>query len=295
MVATKKTRTPAEAQASLLQPGAKSNRGRKTKFAPVDPNRDTADRPSPEELRRQIADIMKQKVRSNDPHALDQERRRQVLRDFLDRHNMSASGWSKAAGVSINVVLNFINGHAKSLTPQVYQKLAEVAAVPVTRINGDEAFAEHPDTIPVIGYIAAGDFQHQFPDFEDDELYSVTAVLPESVGVSPTRSHCFGLEVRGESMNLFYKDGSVVICLPIWAVQRDLQSGDHVVVERVDRDGSIEATVKEYVVDAEENHWLWPRSDSPKHQTPIELSAETTDEVKVSAYVVGSFNRAPNF
>ena len=86
--------------------------------------------------------------------------------------------------------------------------MARVANVPVSRINGDEMFAEAPGTIPVIGFVAAGDFQETFPDYDDASLLKLLLCLRLS-----TRSHCFGLEVRGESMNRHYKDSSVVICL----------------------------------------------------------------------------------
>ena len=295
MVGMKKRRSPAEAQADLLKSGKKPRKVRARQFAPVDPATDAASRPSIEEIRAEVASILKQKVRAPDPHQVDTDTRRRALRQFMDQHKISASGWCKEAGVAANVLLNFLNGYSQRVTADTYEMLARVANVPVSRINGDEMFAEAPGTIPVIGFIAAGDFQETFPDYDDASLYSVTAPLPESVSVSPTRSHCFGLEVRGESMNRYYKEGSVVICLPVWAVKRDLRSGDHVIVERLDRDGSVEATVKEFVADDEGQGWLWPRSDNPKHQTPIELGADTTDEVKVSAYVVGSFNAAPNF
>ncbi|MEC7490375.1 MAG: S24 family peptidase [Pseudomonadota bacterium] len=181
----------------------------------------------------------------------------------------------------------------KSLLPEVYEKLAAVAKVPVTAINGDEAFLAAPGEVSVIGKVQAGEFQPTFPELSDAQMYSVAVPLPGNV--KQLNTHVFGLEIYGESMNRHYQDGSVVVCLPLWAVKRDLKSGDHVIVERVDLDGSIEATVKEFVLDADGEPWLWPRSDSPLHQTPIQLNGDTTSEVRITAYVIASYSLAANF
>ena len=95
-------------------------------------------------------------------------------------------------------------------------------------------------------------------------------------------------------MNQFYPDGSVVLCIPIYAA-RDIQSSDHVVVESRRKDGMIEATIKEYVVDAEDNMWLWPRSDDPMHQSPLPYGNDAVDSVEVTALIIGSYRPAPNF
>ena len=296
MPATPRKPSAAQAQDRLVKNIRKPGRPRGSiKFGPADPEKDARARPGLEELRIQVANIMTEKIRSDEPHALDRNRRRAALRSFMKTHEMSASGWCKASGVSLNVVLNFVNGHAMSLSARVYDKLATAAEVPVSRINGDEEFVEAAGIVSVIGYVAAGDFQSDFPDMADEELYSVQVPLPEAVQSSPINSHVFGLEVRGESMNRFYLDGSVAVCLPVWAVSRDLRSGDHVIAEREDADGSVEATVKEFVIDDDGQGWLWPRSDNPLHQTPVRLDEETTREVKVTAFVVGSYNSAPNF
>ena len=226
MVGMKKRRSPAEAQADLMKSGKKPRKVRARMFAPVDPATDAASRPSIEEVRAEVASILKEKVRAPDPHQVDTDTRRRALRQFMDQHKISASGWCKEAGVAANVLLNFLNGYSQRVTAETYEVLARVANVPVSRINGDEMFAEAPGTIPVIGFVAAGDFQETFPDYDDASLYSVTAPLPASVSPHPLPLLWPG--GQGESMNRHYKDGSVVICLPVWAVKRDLRSGDHV-------------------------------------------------------------------
>ena len=95
-------------------------------------------------------------------------------------------------------------------------------------------------------------------------------------------------------MNQFYPNGSVVLCIPIYAA-RDIQSSDHVVVERRRKDGMIEATIKEYILDDQEVPWLWPRSNDPNHQTPLPYGNDAVDSVEVTALIIGSYRPAPNF
>ncbi len=80
----------------------------------------------------------------------------------------------------------------------------------------------------------------------------------------------FGLTVRGPSMNAVYPDRATLICVRFSDLGRAPRSGDRVICQRVNRNGMIEATVKELVI-ANGVAWLWPRSDHPAHQTPIRL------------------------
>lgn len=127
--------------------------------------------------------------------------------------------------------------------------------------------------IEVVGALQAGEFAEAI-EFDESERYYATVALDPDLDRYPMQ----GYVVRGDSMNRIYPDGSVVWVTPIHAIG-PLINGDIVMVMRRDKHGLVEATLKEYV--EEDGHkWLWPRSTSPLHQTPIDYAKGRSGEVE---------------
>ncbi len=96
----------------------------------------------------------------------------------------------------------------------------------------------------------------------------------------------FGLEVRGTSMNKVFPEGSILACINLIHHPVSVESNRYVIVERRNHKGDIEATVKQIQKDETGTIWLWPRSDDPRHQSP--LRADDGEEVRIIALVVRS-------
>lgn len=143
--------------------------------------------------------------------------------------------------------------------------------------------------VTVIGQVEAGSWQEAL-EWDEARRYLIAVPMLRS-----TAKSVFGLEVHGVSMNLEYRPGDVVVCVPLMEYHDELQNGKHVVCQRTCANGLIEATIKEYQKDGNGNVWLWPRSTDPEHQQPIRLprhsvSAEHSDnETQIIAIVVGSY------
>jgi hypothetical protein len=92
-------------------------------------------------------------------------------------------------------------------------------------------------------------------------------------------------------MNLEYRPGSVVVWVDVLDF-REPRNGDHVIVYSVARDERIEATIKEYRLQ-NGHEWLWPRSDDPAHQTPIDPAnpPEGIHEVLIKGIVIGDYRQ----
>lgn len=115
--------------------------------------------------------------------------------------------------------------------------------------------------VPVIGRVKAGAFDEAL-QWDDSEIYNI-----EYCGTLPKNS--FALKVQGDSMDKFYPNNSVVICAPTSHVP--IENQDHVIVQRTDRSGRVEATIKELVI-INGKAELWPRSNNPKYQNPISIT-----------------------
>lgn len=213
----------------------------------------------------------------------DVERKRERLRRFMQESGKKAGPWAKQSGVSANSIYNFLNGHSEALDPLTYAKLARTAGVPTWRLNGELPEPASPTMLWVTGFVEAGTWQ-EAEEWDRSRWYGVDVPTPPRF-----HSKAKALEVRGDSMNLEYPAGSVVV----WVEMLDFRpprNGDHVIVYVHSHDDGIEATVKEYRL-SDGKQWLWPRSSAPEHQAPVNVDSpgEHIKWIEIKGIVVGSY------
>lgn len=128
--------------------------------------------------------------------------------------------------------------------------------------------------VPLVGEVRAGAWEEVM--VTSTEAHIDIAEIPEY-----RRASLFALRVVGRSMDRFYPEGTVLICVKV--PDADVREGDHVILQR-HRAGLVETTVKEVVTD-EHGPAFWPRSTDPAHQTPFRMIGdEHADE---GAEVIG--------
>ena len=141
--------------------------------------------------------------------------------------------------------------------------------------------------IPLIGSVQAGLWQE--PSMETDRYMPMAEI-------SPLSKKAFAVRVMGDSMDQFYEEGRLVVCLSIWDYPREIVSGDHVICHRTGDGDTVEATIKEVRKDQNGGIWLWPRSNNPEYQDPWlcpmpdggEPQAGAGD-ISIAAVVVGDY------
>lgn len=145
------------------------------------------------------------------------------------------------------------------------------------------------DDIKVIGAVQAG-YWVEAMEWPQEQQYSIAVPKPAEA------RKAFGLVVNGPSMNKVFKNGCILICVSLMDFWRDLKSDDYVIVQKRDANDLIEATVKQLVIDQTGRAWLWPRSDDPEFQQPVNVPwpAETefpddNRDIGVTAVVVGFY------
>ena len=221
--------------------------------------------------------------------------RRDALRAFMKQFELRPLPWSRAAGISPSAIYNFLNGRAESLSQPTLEALARAVGRPVSEITGEAGIrlAAAVQSVTVLGTVEAGHWIEAFEWPLEDQF---------EIMVTPKkgRRNLFGLVVHGPSMNQRYPDGTILVCAPLHHLRRDLKSGDRVIVERRNRDGLVEATVKELVIDDDSRAWLWPRSDHPRHQQPVHIpwppdpaqhdDDQGIEEITVFAIVIGAYH-----
>lgn len=214
------------------------------------------------------------------------DERRELLRRFIKEHGLKIARWAKASGVDKNSLYNFLNGHSKSLDLLTYAKLARSAEEPVWKLTGDMPEPPSPTSVWVVGNVEAGAFKEAI-EWDSSLWFPVDVPVPERF-----RGKAKALQVRGPSMNVDYPDGSIAV----WVDTQDFRAarhGDDVIVYSYAKDDGIEATLKELRVDDQGRRWLWPRSNDPLHQMPLEIGnpPENIREIAIKGIVVGCYRQ----
>jgi SOS-response transcriptional repressor LexA len=149
-----------------------------------------------------------------------------------------------------------------------------------------QAKAQTEDALIVNGSVEAGAWRSS--EHWNDERAFVIEGMPSPI----PDAERFGLEVVGNSMDLFYEPGTVLDCISIFKNGAPPKTGDHVIVECIRPDGLRELTVKEYREEGEKM-LLVPRSKSPKYE-PMEYHGPDVDhhgdsETRIIAYVITAY------
>lgn len=212
------------------------------------------------------------------------DERREILRDFIQQHGLKIATWAKNSGVDKNSIYNFLNAHSKSLDGRTYAKLARTAQVPVWQLTGDTPDPPSPTVVWVTGDVQAGTFKEAV-EWERKDWFPIDVPVPTRF-----QGRAKALKIIGSSMNRTYPEGSVAI----WVAMLDYRpprNGDNVVVYSYRRDGTVEATLKEYQVDERGEKWLWPRSHDPAHQAPVNTRTPPDEirEIEIVGIVIGSY------
>lgn len=151
---------------------------------------------------------------------------------------------------------------------------------------------EHLESVEVVGVVQAGLFTEAL-EWDAARRYSIK--MPVNDGY-PSALKRYALEVRGESMNRVFPDGSLVSVIDFDELGRPPETGDYVVVMRRDKHGAgFEATIKAIQIRDDGSACLWPQSTDPDFQQPFILPAPNLDcpecagapDLHIKAVVVG--------
>jgi transcriptional regulator with XRE-family HTH domain len=175
----------------------------------------------------------------------------------------SAKAAAEAMGVSVPTYIQHENGTRGYPASRAARYARFFRVKPEWLLYGKvdaDTVTELGPRLFVVGEVAAGVFKEAWKRDEADwEAFTGRPGV-----VAPLRDR-FGLVVAGDSMNLLYPPGTILECVNYFG-DEPIPNGKRVIVQRTKRDGTVEATVKELVRDADGIEWLVPRSSNPVHQ-----------------------------
>lgn len=207
-----------------------------------------------------------------------------AIKELRKKRGLRQRDLAEALDVEQATVQRWETGNRTMDSKQIVQ-LAEVLGVDPGALFGAVTTVGIGPKLHVKGAVAAGVWCEAIEWNETDwqDFYGRADVT------SPLEMR-FGLRVDGESMNIPYPPGTIIECVSFLGGV-EIASGKRVVVVRKRDNGDYEATVKEYLIDAEGKEWLVPRSHNPAFQVPIEIGRPEPGiiETRITAIVVGSY------
>jgi len=210
------------------------------------------------------------------------------IRRMRKARGLTQAEFAEILGVSQSAISKWERGEDEP-RPDFLRALAEMAGESMESFAFYDTGGSIPLTvIVVVGSVAAGVWQ-EATEWVADDRYTLSVPAVSDYMATPL----FGLEVKGRSMDKVFPEGAILICAKFFDLNEQPQAGDYVVVHRTARDGTVEATVKEFEVDRDGRAWAWPRSTEPEFQQPLRLDASDggVEEVRVVALVVGSYQQ----
>jgi transcriptional regulator with XRE-family HTH domain len=196
------------------------------------------------------------------------------IRKYRKERHLTLEQLSELTNISTSHLNRMENG-GRSVNTLNLHKIAEVLRVsPASLISGEAlTSAILSDNVRVVGHLQAGEWGDTVM-WPEEQQYDV--LVKEDQRFRGFSRQAF--EIRGNSMNLRFPPGTVVVIVPFIELDRQPRSGETVVVQRRNRLGEVEASCKEYIVDDAGKAWLWPRSNDPMHQAPLLCEPEDGDD-----------------
>ena len=202
-----------------------------------------------------------------------------ALQSLIADKALTIKGLERSAGLTEGTINDILRG--KTVKPS-YENVARIANALDCHPNAFtfNKFTFQGDLEPAIvqplvmvGEVAAGIWREamELPIADQEEVFAAPSAKYPGAGR-------FCLRVLGNSMNLKFPEGTVLVCIKYMDLGRNPLPGEFVIVQRVRPDGLTEATCKQYESDGNGGAWLWPRSDRPEHQTPISVSTSDVNE-----------------
>lgn len=163
---------------------------------------------------------------------------------------------------------------------------SEQSAAHLSVLHSGEGFR----AIRVRGTVCAGQWSEAAELRAEDHI---TMYVPKA---PPTHyPNLYGVKVEGPSMNQIYPEGTILYVVPLLDFDRSVGNEFFVIAQQV-KHGEYETTVKQFIT-LDGRNWLYPRSNHPEHQAPIEIPQPDTwpdlkhdeDGIYIIGVVVGSF------
>lgn len=247
-------------------------------------------------LRRDLGRAMCENAHMSNVNDSVRSRQRTYILDIRDQTGKSFSQIARTVGVAPSTIVRFMNDEAAnhSLSATTMARL-ENEFGPLTPQSNALIPSNSSELVPMVGRIQAGLWQSG--DMFAQEGYS------EFISITPDDRYPgikrWAFRVQGDSMDLLYPSGTIVVAVSYCDIARLPKTGDKVIAIRQEN-GLEEATLKEIEIRDDGRVVLWPRSTNPDFSQAIVLPKSSLnpfpdngchDEYRIAGMIIQSIRR----
>jgi len=214
------------------------------------------------------------------------------LREFREARGLARAALAELIGSGASTITKIERGErdltvdmAKRVAPHLDCSSADLEPEGLAQfMEGATLQGQHlhrPKGVTVIDYVEAGDWR-ETSGFAFEDQYKVPVFddryKPEDL---------FGIEVRGDSMDEKYDEGTILICRKFDPMVELPPVGKDVIVRRRSAEGLIERTVKSLETDEHGRGWLVPKSKNDAWQSEEFSQKGDGDELDIDTEIIG--------
>ena len=210
------------------------------------------------------------------------------------RRHMEAAGYNqkslaRAAGLNETAVRDILKARSKNPRIDTLDALAKTLRCTVAALRGlddQSGRLDRVESVEVIGALDAGgsaasiiwsaEFRYVINVPKDDRYQDVPR---------------FALEVVDRTSGQLYEGRTIVVCVRIGDLGRAVEQGERVIAEIAKPSGEPEFAIMKYIIDGDDQAWLWPLTIEGEQPRPVRLDPQSPATSKVMALVVGSYRR----
>lgn len=204
------------------------------------------------------------------------------LKEIRKGRGLTQAQVASKLGLDLTNYNRLENGKTE-LTLSRMKQIAEILHIEPVDLISDQ---QSTRTVRVRAFVEAGAWEESH-EWEEDDWYEVSVPDVPDLHAYPL----YAAETRGASMDKVYPEGTVLVFTSMIDRPSQLEVGKRYIVERERPDGMREATVKTLGRDEAGRYWLWPESNDPRFQQPIEVEGADGDLIRIMGKVVFSVRR----
>ncbi len=211
------------------------------------------------------------------------------LRRLMVAAGFNQKSLARAAELNETAVRDILKGRSKNPRIDTLDALAKTLRCPVSALRGHDEQSGNYDRVERVEVVGALGIEGSAVSvaWPADLRYSIDVPKDHRYQGVPR----FALEVAGQTIEQFHEDHSIVVCIRIERLGRAIEQGERVIAEIAKPGGEPEFAVMKYIIDADDQAWLWPQPGEGEQQKPIRLDPHTQSKAKTVALVVGSYRQ----
>lgn len=161
---------------------------------------------------------------------------RQQLWVYMRSKDLTPYRWATMAGISEGTLRNFLNGRSKSISTSTLNSLASAVNTPTWMLL--KSFSDSNDTVSLLHFEVEHVVNYGAFGLDDGyfQAYPASHIIANDPRYPTGASEGFAAFINDDSANKAFPRESIVFCIRLKDLERDINSGDRLICRQVHTD-----------------------------------------------------------